>query len=423
VQEAFGKTEEWANLQTDDLKLAEARAHRAASEFRARVMEARGRTGTVEADALLWRRTIEQEGSEPDSPNVAVDAAVAAASEKYVRGGYKAVQRAADLYHEGSEGAALEEMGGPKARTFVAIAIQGLKPLQPFIEPWAALRAGEVESKTAAMDKAAVRRFVEAFPLAHKVTKAAVHDWAQLRKANDEVSSTTVQREMSGIRSFWTHLKQRDVVPSDAPDPFSGLRFKVRMKDTARAKREAFAAAEVSALFRAARDQEDHELADLIALAAFTGARREELCGLKISDVRNNWITIADAKTQAGTREVPVHPRIREVLARRIGTRSSGFIFEGLDSDKYGKRGDAVGKRFTRLKAGLGHGETKTFHSVRRTVVHLLEAAGVAENLTADIVGHKKTTMSYGLYSGRGATRGLLGNAVAKLAYPRPLGR
>ena len=49
----------------------------------------------------------------------------------------------------------------------------------------------------------------------------------------------------------------------------------------------------------------------------------------------------------------------------------------------------------------VGHGATKTFHSIRRTVVHPLEGAGVPENLTADIAGHNKTTMSYGLYSGR----------------------
>ena len=67
---------------------------------------------------------------------------------------------------------------------------------------------------------------------------------------------------MTGIRSFWTYLKQCDELPADGPDPFAGLSFKVRMKDAARAKREGFAAEEVSALFQAARDQGDEELAD-----------------------------------------------------------------------------------------------------------------------------------------------------------------
>lgn len=142
---------------------------------------------------------------------------------------------------------------------------------------------------------------------------------------------------------------------------------------------------------------------------------------MKVEDVRSGWIRVEDTKTEAGVRDVHIHPRVKAVIAKRINRRSTGYVFEGLDADRYGKRGDAIGKRFTRLKTAQGHGATKAFHSIRRTVVHMLEAAGVSENLTADIVGHKKTTMSYGLYSGRGATRGLLGAAIAKLSYPRPL--
>ena len=36
------------------------------------------------------------------------------------------------------------------------------------------------------------------------------------------------------------------------------------------------------------------------------------------------------------------------------------------------------------------------FHSIRKTVVTILENAGVAENIVADIVGHEKTTMTFG---------------------------
>lgn len=422
VQGAFGKSEEWVNLLTEDHKLAEARVSRQASDFRARVLEARGMAGTVEADALAWRRLIQQEETSPDSPQVAADAAIQSASERLVRGGYKAVQRAADLHHEGSEGDALVELGGAKAKTFVEIALGGVVPLRPHVDAWALVREAEVERKTAGMDKVAVQRFVEAFPSVSAVTKVAVLDWAQRRKVQDNLSPTTVQREMSGIRSFWAYLRQRDEVAQDAPDPFAGIRFKNRAKDTVRARKEGFTPAEVAALFKAARGQGDDELADLIAIAAYTGARREELCSLKVEEVRGGWLKVKDAKTKAGMRDVPIHARIKSVIAKRINRRSTGFVFEGLDADRYGNRGDAIGKRFTRLKTAHGHGATKSFHSIRHTVVHMLEAAKVPENLTADIVGHKKTTMSYGLYSGRGATRGLLGAVIAKVTYPRPLG-
>ncbi len=60
--------------------------------------------------------------------------------------------------------------------------------------------------------------------------------------------------------------------------------------------------------------------------------------------------------------------------------------------------------------------EGLVFHSIRKTVVTILENAGVPENVVADIVGHEKTTMTYGLYSG-GTTLAVKREALDKLAY------
>ena len=40
------------------------------------------------------------------------------------------------------------------------------------------------------------------------------------------------------------------------------------------------------------------------------------------------------------------------------------------------------------------------FHSIRKTATTIFEQAGVPEGITADIVGHEKATITYGLYSG-----------------------
>jgi hypothetical protein len=50
-------------------------------------------------------------------------------------------------------------------------------------------------------------------------------------------------------------------------------------------------------------------------------------------------------------------------------------------------------------------GEAHVFHSISKTVVTLLENAGVSENVAADIVGHEKPRITYGLYSGGPAWR------------------
>lgn len=102
---------------------------------------------------------------------------------------------------------------------------------------------------------------------------------------------------------------------------------------------------------------------------------------------------------------------------RLIGTRKEGYVLPDLTENKYGDRSNAIGKRFGRLKTETGFTANHVFHSIRKTVVTLLENAGVPENVAADIVGHEKPTMTYGLYSG-GNELEIKRAAIEKLAYP-----
>ena len=65
----------------------------------------------------------------------------------------------------------------------------------------------------------------------------------------------------------------------------------------------------------------------------------------------------------------------------------------------------------------MSFGPEHVFHSIRRTVATLLENAGLAEGVAADIIGHEKPTMTYGLYSG-GASLEVKREAIEKLSYP-----
>lgn len=428
VRDAFeGRLQHWVNLHTDDLKIAQARVHRAASDFRAKVLEARGRVGTVDDDAIRWRKLIETDDDAGAGSTAAWDTAIQFASDKFVRGGYKAVSRAADLFHEGSEPAALIELGGPKAKAFVDIALVGLKPLSTYIVPWFASREREVEKTTAFMDRRAVTAFVKAYPLMTDVTKANVAKWIEGRRA--EVTAATVQREVSGLRSLWQWLRSHGEVTDDAPDPFHGHKFQDRRKRVEEARREAFTPEEAARLYKAAKDRPDDgaTLGGFVALAAWTGARREEIAALKVEDVSlggakaGNWITIRGSKTSSGNRTIPTHPAVVPLLKRLIGNRTAGFLFEGLEADRFGRRGDLVGKKFTALKQRLGFPEEKTFHSLRHMFVQQVRALGVPEDLVGDLVGHKLATITGARYGTAEARRKLLPGAVAKLKYPKPL--
>jgi len=75
--------------------------------------------------------------------------------------------------------------------------------------------------------------------------------------------------------------------------------------------------------------------------------------------------------------------------------------------------------RFGRLKSAEGYNSHHVFHSIRKTFVTLLENAGISENVTADIVGHEKPRITYGLYSG-GTALNLMRESIEKISYESP---
>ena len=138
----------------------------------------------------------------------------------------------------------------------------------------------------------------------------------------------------------------------------------------------------------------------LINIGIFTGARIEEISSVKVVDIAAENFTIRDSKTPSGNRQVPIHDQLKGLIKELKNNSQDGYLLSGLSEDKDGKRSGAIGKRFGRLKNQLGFERRYFFHSSRKTVVTLLEHAGISENLAADIVGHEKPRITYGLYSG-----------------------
>ena len=80
-------------------------------------------------------------------------------------------------------------------------------------------------------------------------------------------------------------------------------------------------------------------------------------------------------------------------------------------------RAEHLGKRFTRLKRAMGFDDRHVFHSIRKTVVTMLEHAGVPESTVQDIVGHERSTLTGSIYSGK-STLAMRHDALAQLDYP-----
>ena len=112
---------------------------------------------------------------------------------------------------------------------------------------------------------------------------------------------------------------------------------------------------------------------------------------------------------------MPIHSRVETLVKSMITNSKDGYLISGLKvRNKYNKRSDPIGKKFGRMKKELGFGKDKVFHSIRKSVATALENAGIAENIAADILGHEKKTMTYGIYSG-GTSLSVKRQAIEKI--------
>jgi integrase len=273
-------------------------------------------------------------------------------------------------------------------------------------------------AKTIDMKRSDVERFADEFPYTHLVTKRAVQRWAHKLQHEQGLKLATIRRIVSACQGYWRYLDRAGYIDRDDA-PFTDVldRGNNRTKTGKEEKRAAISADDVVALMHAAERKKDVNLSNLVRLAMWTGCRIEELCSLEVGDVLSDRIVIDASKTKAGERSVPVHSKLKPLIDDLCRNSKDGYVISRLSFNKYGDRSNAIGKRFGRLKKEYGFGAAYVFHSIRKTVATRLENAGIAESISADILGHEKQTMTYGLYSG-GTEFSLMKQAIEKLSYP-----
>lgn len=289
----------------------------------------------------------------------------------------------------------------------VALLTGAATPFLKHVDTWA--KQVSVHPKTRDEYLAAINDFASMVKQPLEDLKGAhVQAWIDAVLADDEeddgIDAKTVTKKLSGLRNYWHWLGKRGFV-SEERRPFHGRdvrnphgRVKVAMTR--------YEPKDVVRLWQAAEASGTSVLAALIRIAAYTGGRREGIMLLKAGDIKTDPDTgirfmHTTGKTEAGNRDVPIHPAIAGLIDRLMAKPDrDGYLIPSEADNQYGIRGTLIGKEFSTLKAGLGFGEAHDFHSIRRTVAYMFEAAECPEGVAKDIIGHKKLDITFGLYSG-----------------------
>jgi hypothetical protein len=298
---------------------------------------------------------------------------------------------------------------------------QGGTLLAPLVEDWNKSQKGAQKSKDQKYRD--MKRLADYFVSLEALQPKRIKVWTD-SLLSEGVTSSSFIRINGGCRSLWSYLQDTSTVPMETVNPFIGsfkLALRVAVKTDTGRSGSSYTVEQLSMIYVTAMTKGYRPLANLIALGSYTGCRIEELGSLTKDTCKNGMFDIRDSKTGAGIRQVPIHPALLPLVTRMLEESKDGYLIPSNAKNQYGNRTAPLSQKFGRLKTELGFGPELVFHSTRGTLVTLMHRAGVDEGFSADIVGHAKKTMTYGLYSS-GSSMSQKLDAISKVNYPGALG-
>ena len=312
----------------------------------------------------------------------------------------------------------LGDVANDEIKTTIGLATGALTKTLQHVERFIATQA--LEEMTATRYRQMIARFAERCPIANEVDNKATSAYVSHLSVQCGLAPRTVRSHITPLKAYWRWLIKHEIITG--PNPWLNLDMpRLKRKDANVASRIAYDAEGIRKLHEVIiLTGSDQMLKSMFMIGIYTGARREEICQLTIGSIQKGLLTIGRAKTNAGNRTIPIHshlqPSINDMITNHPTGRTSDFLLHDLTANGFDKRSVQVGKRFSRVKTALGFGSEYDFHSIRRTVSTLLEQNGVVEGIAADILGHNKTTMTYGLYS-RGSSVEQMTTAIEAIDY------
>jgi integrase len=303
-----------------------------------------------------------------------------------------------------------QEQGGNAAyHPAYKIAVGFNAPLEHYLDDWLADRG--FIGKTKMQHRKAFSILSEwcnshsIEPTLEAVTKRVVRDFIAKCLRVRLAAPKTINRYLSTYRTHWAWLVQQDRVAANPWDKTHVTERSQSHEDDDDGTRP-FTGDEVRALLTGSAPP---PLPDLMLVAAFTGARIDAICNLRVRDCGGDRFNVRKAKKEKRARPVPIHPQLKSVVARRrFGKEPDEFLFHELPAATVTRpRSAAASQAFTRYRRSVGidarpEGQRQSnvnFHSWRRWFITEAERAGQHPHIIEAVVGHKRSGMSLDVYS------------------------
>jgi integrase len=469
LRKTLGRTEFRISLRTKDLREAKLRYPEQATEVDARLTHAAGGpvslTGKqVAALAGRWyRRMLDEYGENPGDPEnweLWQDQLRDAYYERRIAAAVKPevdeLLRSEGLILDARSRQALDEallMNGVKLTgTLIRRAGGDYKP-DPFLETipeWqrseGAAEQGEVVAISTVFEAWAAERQFSAktryswertlgkltMHLGHedagKITDTDIIGWKEAL-IGSRLSPKTIKNYLTIIKTFFRWASKNKRI---ATNPAADVEY--RAKPDPATARLSYSEDDAKRILTAARHEKEAHKRWVPWLAAFTGARCDELCGAMATDVRiEDGVQIiridpvgreegGSVKNRASIRSVPLHPALAAegFLDYVAALPKDGPLFPKVTPDRFGKRGGNGTKtigRWVREKVGITDPRKAPNHSWRHRFADQCKKAGIPRELRFAIEGHATGDVG-DTYGSEGYPLSVLADAVGTLPHP-----
>ena len=239
----------------------------------------------------------------------------------------------------------------------------------------------------------------------------------------------TIDNYLTTIRTFCRWAAKNKKIPTN---PAANIEYRAK-KDPAK-KRLSYTDEDARSILTAARLQKEAHKRWVPWLAAFTGARVDELCGAMAADVRVedgiNIIRIdtenreegGSVKNLASIRSVPLHPALIEegFVTYVQSLKKDGPLFPGIKVDTFGRRGANGSRslsRWVRDKVGITDARKAPSHSWRHRFADQCRRAGIPRDVRFALEGHASSDVG-DAYGSEGYPLRVLAEAIGKLPNP-----
>ncbi len=270
----------------------------------------------------------------------------------------------------------------------------------------------EVKARTRADDERAMGYLLEwcrkegVPPFLETFGKREAVRFIDALRAADDRSPVTLTKYIVRLGIYWKWLESRHVVDANIWQGKTLRAPRVLAEDRERQ----FTQAEMIKLLAGPAPQHMH---DLMRIAALTGARLEAIVDLRVKDCMDGTFTFKPQKKEPGARDVPIHSSLEDIVVRRTAGKQPGddLFPEWPPIQKTAtlrERSFKASNHFTSYRRKVDVDERRpgrrrslvNFHSFRRWFITQAERAGQPESTIQTVVGQKRASIAFGVYSG-----------------------